>query len=139
MAKLLKLGDLLKNLRPELDEGKYYFASVPESQLFGLVNYLSYVTSIHREEEGLSIVFSEEILEEMKSYGEGEPAGPFALITLKVESDLMAVGLLAKITGELAREGISANTVSAYHHDYLLVPFGKKEAAMKVLKKLQNP
>lgn len=138
MAKLSKPGDLLKNLTPELDAGEYYFASVPESQLFGLVNYLSYIASIHREEECLSIVFSKEILDEMKNYSDDEPVGPFALITLKVESDLLAVGFLAKITGELANEGISANPISAFHHDYLLVPFEKKEEAMKVLTRLQG-
>ncbi|MFH0817869.1 MAG: ACT domain-containing protein, partial [Candidatus Micrarchaeota archaeon] len=65
-----KLEDLLKNINPELQEGKHYFASVPESQLFGLVNYLSSIKCIQREEEGLSIVFSEDILEEMKDFSE---------------------------------------------------------------------
>jgi hypothetical protein len=133
-----KLADLLKDLGPELDEGKFYFSPVDESQLFSLVNCLSHIKNIHREEEGLSILFSEEIKEEMSEMS-AEQAGPFALITLKVNSGLMAIGLLAKITGALAKEGISVNAISAYRHDYVLVPFDKKEAAMKALKKLQTP
>jgi hypothetical protein len=136
MATISKLEDLLKNIKPELDGGKHYLSSVDESQLMSLANYLGHIRCIYREEEGLSVLFSEEIKEEMSGFSENQ-AGPFALITLRVKSDLMAVGFLAKITGALAKEGISVNAISAYHHDHLLVPYERKEDAMKVLRSLQ--
>jgi hypothetical protein len=128
------LETLLKEMAPSLDEGRYHMLSVDESQLMALASYLNHIISIYREEEGLSIVFSEDILEEMESISEEEAAGPFALITLEVNSDLMAVGFLAKITGALAKEGISVNAFSAYHHDHLLVPHDSAERAMRALK-----
>ena len=62
-----------------------------------------------------------------------EVVGPFALISLTVHSDLHAVGLLAKITNALAKEGISVNAFSAYYHDHLFVPFARKDDAMAAL------
>ncbi|MBU0590574.1 ACT domain-containing protein, partial [Candidatus Micrarchaeota archaeon] len=57
---------------------------------------------------------------------------------LTVNSDLFAVGFLAKITTALAAKGISMNAYSAYHHDHLLVPFERKEEAMEILDKLSK-
>ena len=124
-----------------------------------VANYLSYIVGIYREEEGLTLVFSDEIKEEMESISQDvhfaserkmhqtsgvstpdaeKVLGPFALITLKVNSGLFAVGLLASVTGALAKEGIPVNAFSAYHHDHLLVPYEKKDAALAALKKLQK-
>ncbi|MEM2137834.1 MAG: ACT domain-containing protein [Candidatus Anstonellaceae archaeon] len=125
-------------LLPELLDGRYFLATVDGSQLMTLADYLSYIVGIFREEEGLSIVFLEEIKEEMESISEKEAAGPFALITLAVQSDLFSVGLLAAVTAALEEEKIACNAISAYHHDNLLVPYEKKDAALAVLKKLQK-
>jgi len=133
MARKTDLSDILKHLDPELAQEKFYFTQVPESQLFGLVNYLSYIRCIYREEEGLSIIFSEEIKEEMEGFGDEPAEGPFALIILKVNSSLGAVGLIAKVSEALAKEGIAANVVSAYSHDNLLVPYERRETALAAL------
>lgn len=132
------LGALLAGMSPKPDSGKYYMASVDESQLMALANYLDYVVAIFREAEGLSVVVSEDIQAETSELTEEKLAGPFALITLSVNSDLMAVGFLAKIAAALAGEGISVNAYSAYHHDHILVPFEKKDAAMQALEKLSK-
>ena len=131
-------GYLLRRLSPSLADGKYCYASVDESQLMAVANYLGYIACIFREEEGLTLVFSDEIKDEMESISQVKLAGPFALITLKTNSDLMAVGLLAKVTAALAKEKIPANAFSAYHHDHLPVPYEKKDAALASLKKLQK-
>jgi len=132
------LGKLLNGMKPELNEGKYFLASVPESEIMAVANYLDYITCIYREEEGLTIVLSEEIQEEMEEVSEEKIAGPFALITLSINSDLFAVGFLAKITEALAKEKISVNAFSAYFHDHILVPYGRKEDAMDALGKLSG-
>ncbi len=132
------LRPLLKSLSPELADGKYHYASVDESQLMAVANYLSYIVCIYREKEGLTLVFSEEIKGEMGSISQEKVVGPFALISLKANSGLLAVGFLAKITDALARENISTNVFSGYHHDHLLVPYSKKDAALALLKKLQK-
>ncbi len=50
---------------------------------------------------------------------------PCEWIALGVTSDLAAVGFLADVTARLAAAGISANVVSACHHDHLFVPVGR--------------
>ncbi|MFP3949628.1 MAG: ACT domain-containing protein [Candidatus Micrarchaeia archaeon] len=132
------LGKLLKEMNPELADGKYFLASVPESEIMVLANYLDYITCIYREEEGLTVLFSEEINDEIEGIAEGKVEGPFALITLNVNSDLFAVGFLAEITGALAMEGISVNAFSAYFHDHLLVPYQRKGDVISALGKLSR-
>ncbi|MFH0884902.1 MAG: ACT domain-containing protein [Candidatus Micrarchaeota archaeon] len=135
---LSDLRSLLAGMEPTHIPGKYYMASLDESQLMALANYLDYVLAIFREAEGLSVVLSEDIKAEVAELCDGELIGPFALITLGVDSDLMAVGFLAKIAAALAAEGISVNAYSAYHHDHILVPYEKKDAAMIALKRLSK-
>ena len=130
------LGKLLKGMKPKLADGKFFIATVPESEMLVLADYLGYITAIYREDEGLTVVFSEEIKEGVEELSEATVAGPFALITLSVESDLFAVGFLAEITGALAKEGISVNAFSAYFHDHLLVPYGRSKDAMDALRGL---
>ncbi|VVB57765.1 ACT domain protein [Candidatus Anstonella stagnisolia] len=138
MATISNIGELLKKMQPELRDGKFYFCSVEPSQLMSLASLLDCVLCIQREKEGLSVVFSEDAKESMETICSKKIIGPFALITLNVHSDLLAVGFLAKITAALAKEGISANAMSAYHHDHLLVPYGLKGDAMGALKALGN-
>ncbi|HUI76634.1 MAG TPA: ACT domain-containing protein [Bryobacteraceae bacterium] len=49
-----------------------------------------------------------------------------------------AVGLLARITAQLAEHGISVNAVSAYYHDHLFIPEDRAEEAVGLLKELQQ-
>lgn len=136
MKTISNLDELLKNPEPELRDGKFYFCSLEGSQLMSIANLLDYILCIQRENEGLSIVFSQEAKESMETLSSKKIIGPFALIALKAHSDLFAVGFLAKITAALSREGISINAISAYHHDFLLVPYERKNDAMGALKKL---
>jgi hypothetical protein len=130
------LEKLLNNMEPVLMDGRYYFATVDESQLLTLSGYLDGISSIFREKEGLSIVFSEDLKAVMSRLSGKAIVGPFALISLTIHSDLHAVGLMARITGALAKEGISVNAISAYYHDHLYVPYDRKEDAMAVLAEL---
>ncbi len=134
-----ELGELVRKMQPVLVEGKYFIASVDDSAMMSLANYLDYIVDIFREKEGLSVVFRQGIEEELKELSKSDVVGPFAMITLNVYSDPMAVGFLAKITEALAAQGISVNAFSAYHHDHLLVPYEKKDDAILILKRLSNP
>lgn len=133
-----ELKKLLKGMQPRLSDGRYFFCSVSEQQMSGLYRHLQQIIGIFREKEGLTVIFSGDALEGMRLLSPAEPAGPFALITLQVQSDLLAVGFLAAVTSALAKEKIPANAFSAYYHDHLLVPYEKKEEAMRCLGKLQK-
>jgi hypothetical protein len=128
---------LLKSLQPRLSNGKYCIGTFDEAQLMGIANYLPHIFGIFRESEGITVVFADEAKPALEAYTDKKIEGPFALITLKVESPLSSVGLLAAVTAALAKEGIACNAFSAYHHDHLLVPHGKRDAALAALKKLE--
>lgn len=133
-----ELRALLKDLSPSLAEGKYCMGTFDEAQMMGLAGYLKYIVGIFREKEGITAIFSDAIAEEMKLYTSVKFGGPFALITLQVLAPFASVGVLAKITGALAADGISVEAYSAYYHDYLLVPYEMREKALAALKKLQK-
>jgi hypothetical protein len=59
-----------------------------------------------------------------------------ALITLRVRSDLAAVGLTAAVATALATAGISVNVMAGLHHDHLFVPADRADAALDVLHSL---
>jgi hypothetical protein len=127
------LGKLLSKMDPVLSEAKYHIGTFEESQMLAIANYLDYVICIFRENEGLSVVFQEEVKEELGQMSGQKIEGPFALITLNVNSDLLAVGFLAEIAAALAKSSIPCNAVSAYFHDHILVPYGMQEKALSVL------
>jgi hypothetical protein len=132
------LSELLRKMEPRLSVGEFFMASVRKSKTPALASYLEYVLCMYREKEGVTIVFSDEISDEIAKLTGAPLVGPLALITLDVYSDLMAVGFIHTVTGALAKERISVNVFSAYHHDHLLVPYERKDDAMKVLKGLQR-
>ncbi len=135
METVSDLKKLLKDMQPKMAKTKCFMASVGEGQLMALSGYLQDIICIYRETEGLTVVFEEGIRGDIAGMTE-MMAGPFALITLNVRSDLMAVGFLARISDALAKEKISVNAFSAYHHDHLLVPWERKEDALKALERL---
>jgi hypothetical protein len=66
------------------------------------------------------------------------PAPVFRRIALGVQSSLEAVGLTAAVAGALARQGISANMVAAFHHDHVFVPADRAEEALACLLDLRG-
>lgn len=132
------LRELLRKMGPELDSAKYYFATVDDDSLLALSGSMEYIVSIFREKEGLTVVFAEDAIEELRGLSNKDVTGPFALITMRVQSDLMAVGFMAKLTEALGKENISVNVFSAYFHDYLFVPYERKGDAMGALKQLSQ-
>jgi uncharacterized protein len=122
------LRELIKNINPEVIEGNYVFCVVNETVDMKIVPKM-----IFKEKEGTTLILTREQAEE---YGL-KYEGMWAMITLNVNSDLEAVGFLAKITEVLAKANISVNTVSAYYHDHLFVPKERVEDALEILNKLK--
>lgn len=133
------LPTLLKKMQPRLNDAKYFFATVDESELMALANSIEFIVCIFREEEGLSVVFKDDITDDIQPLSQSPLSGPYAMITLAVESDLLSVGLMAAVSGALARKKISCNAFSAYHHDHIFVPFEKKDEAIHALETLARP
>ena len=129
MKPVSSLRELLKNMNPELHEEKYIICALPE----GIFIPKGSPIMAFPEDEGITLIMREE---EAKKDKRLKRSKPHAMITLKVISDLEAVGFLAKIASALAEKGISVNVISAFHHDHLFVPWEKREEAVKVLKAL---
>ena len=124
------LAELLRTLRPVLNDGTYVFVSLPHEADSSALEPLA----TFREKEGLTVVVGEE---------RARLAGLRVLfraawITLTVHSDLAAVGLTAAVADALTRANISCNIIAAAHHDHLFVPVESARAAIEVLTALQQ-
>ena len=125
----LDLSKLLASMTPNLAAEQFVFISIERARRADLK-----VTPLceFQEAEGVTLVITREAAERM----ELEYSFPCRLITLKVHSDLSAVGFLAVITSNLAKAGISVNAVSAFYHDHLFVPWERADDAMAILENL---
>ncbi len=123
------LKHLLRTLDPLLHEGVYVFASLPTgADLAGLEPLATF-----QEDEGLTVVVKEEA-----ALAHQVPIlFRAAWITLRVHSDLQAVGLTAVFSRALAEAGISCNVIAGARHDHLFVPVDDVARAMAVLRELQ--
>jgi hypothetical protein len=120
------LDTLIAQMSPHLGDEEYVFCSLTVTQRRALraAPLFEFI-----ESEGISVVITRN--EADKNGLQGEFLS--RMITLRVYSSLQAVGFLAAITSRLAAAGISVQTVSAFHHDYLFVPSGRESDAIRIL------
>jgi hypothetical protein len=122
------LNKLLAGLSATLVEGVYVFATLPDGRLpDGIAPRM-----IFQEDEGTTLILRRE---------EADDAGlayefPCRMITLDVHSALEAVGFIAHVATELAREGMGVNPVAGFYHDHLFLPEGRETDAMEVLDRI---
>lgn len=120
------LKTLLVTMRPLLHESPYVFCTVNQDNY----DQLSFEPlCIFREQEGITVITTQELARDSGLVFDTI----WACITLTVHSSLTAVGFLAAIIGRLAQAGISVNTVSAYYHDHLFVPWESRDKMMEIL------
>jgi hypothetical protein len=128
MAGESNLDVLLRDMKPEMQDGVYVFCTVGSGE--GAIPAATTPLLTFREQEGTTLVIRRE---------QAERAGlhyQFAtrLVSLTVHSSLEAVGLLAAISTRLAEAGISVNAVSAFYHDHLFVPEHRADEALALLR-----
>lgn len=128
---IIDLDTLLKNLQPVLDSQEYVFCTVNgELKNYLVLNPLATFV----ETEGLTLVLTKIQAQSLGACTDSM----FKRITLSVYSSLEAVGLTAAVASALAKEGISANVIAAYHHDHVFVPTDKANQAVQILTKLRG-
>lgn len=128
---IIDLDTLLENLHPVLDPEEYVFCTVNGE----LKNYLGLnPLATFVEAEGLTLVLTTTQAQRLGACTDST----FKRITLSVYSSLEAVGLTAAVASALAKEGISANVIAAYHHDHVFVPVDKANQAMQILTRLSD-
>ena len=130
MGRHTALRHLLATLRPQRHAGVYAFVTVVGD--FDAVALQPLAT--FREQEGTTLV-----VEESRARAAGLPVlFRASWLTLRVHSDLAAVGLTAAVTSALAGAGIACNVIAAAHHDHLFVPLDAADAALAALHALQQ-
>lgn len=124
------LADLISNMQPVLNPGRYAFAVLPAGTALQELPLLACM----REAEGMTVIVDEEsaIASALSIRFTA------AWITLSVQSDLSAVGLTAAFSSALAKAGISCNVVAGVFHDHLFVPVDQAAQAMLALHALQQ-
>lgn len=127
---IASLPELLRCMDPVRNEGVFAYSmltgdAVPD----GIAAVATF-----REAEGMTLIAAE---------ADARKAGLPVLfracwITLRVHSDLQAVGLTAAVAQALADAGISCNVVAAARHDHVFVPYERGDDALACLKALQE-
>ena len=125
------LSNLLNNLQPNLLNEDYVFITL-EDYSFDFSNLL-YPIATFKEEEGLTLVISEERAKRENF----EYNSVFKCISLGVHSSLNSVGLIATISTLLSEKGISCNVFSGYFHDHLFVQKSLSKEALELLKSIK--
>lgn len=117
------LATLLAQMAPAADPVDYVFvtvahgARVPDDALM-----------MFREDEDVTLIRPAQAAE--------ASAPRFRRITMRVHSDLEAVGFTAAFSAALTDAGVSANVVAAAHHDHVFVPVADLERALSALRAL---
>lgn len=123
------LAELLATMTPEANAGTWAWCALPDGVVPADVDPVATM----REPEGLTVVVAER-----EAIAHGWPiAFRSAWITLRVHSDLAAVGLTAAFARALGDVGIACNVVAGVHHDHLFVPEERAGDALGALRDLQ--
>ncbi len=117
------LKTLLRTMHPQLADGEWVFRTSPNG--FDSAT-LDTAILMFKESEGVTII--------SPASDEEAHVPIWGMITLSIHSDLEAVGFLAAITTVLAAIDIPVNAVSAYFHDHIFVPYGRRDDAVECLR-----
>ncbi len=130
MTPISGLNLLIRTMEPQLQDGIFvYVISEGNPDL----RDRRVIASV-REAEGLSLIVEKSFANENGL----QPHFECAWITLNVNSDLAAVGLTAAFASALGDAKISCNVVAGLNHDHIFVPVAQAQAALDVLRALQQ-
>lgn len=119
------LKAMISGMDPALSDTPYCFQPLSDARFIPDTAF-----ALIREAEGAACI--------LPHTAAATGAAQFARITLKVHSDLEAVGLTAAVSGALATSGIACNVVAGLYHDHLFVPWDQREHALQLLQRISR-
>ncbi len=122
---------LLKRMDPAVRDGEFVFVSLDTLPSGVSIDEME---AIVREDGGVTLVVRRDIAD-AHDWPYDFVAG---WITLRVHSDLAAVGLTAAFSAALAEHQISCNVIAGFWHDHLLVPVDQLDTALEALRALTS-
>lgn len=128
MTGISNIEEILKNMKPVLNEGKYVFSSVKGLEEIPFED----IICLFREKEGITVILEKrkaDLLNLKYNFIS-------AWITLNIHSSLNAVGLTSAFSKELANYGLSCNVVAGYYHDHIFVDYKDANKALEVLRSI---
>jgi uncharacterized protein len=132
VAGVTDLEQLLATLEPQVRDGEYVYVAAPDSSSDSSA-VLGAEAVIHEAEDSAMVLRREVADEAGLTYDV-----VLSWITLTVHSSLEAVGLTAAFSTALGDAGISCNVLAGLHHDHVLVPVGRRDDAVTVLRELSG-
>ncbi|MDG2339701.1 MAG: ACT domain-containing protein [Paracoccaceae bacterium] len=124
------LNVLLASMTATINEGVFVFATLPNGDVpAGLTARM-----IFEEAEGTTLI----LLQSEADHFGLDYEFPCRMITLNVHSALEAVGFIARIATELAKQGMGVNPVAGFYHDHLFIPDGREQEALAVIADIAN-
>ena len=129
MSDARDLIGLLRSLEPDLGAEPYAFVELVRGTDDRLA---ASAFALVREQEGAGAIVT---LAQARAL-DRTPWFVAARLTLRVTSDLEAVGLTAAVATRLAEEGIACNVVAGLRHDHLFVPWDARRRALAALLRL---
>jgi len=108
-------------LVPKLKEGRFGFITTKENAI------PPEAVAMVMEDEGMTLV--------VPTDKTGDDA--FAWISLVQETSLTATGITKAFSAALSDAGIACNVIAAYYHDHMLVPYEKREEAMRIIAEIE--
>ncbi|MFE3290213.1 ACT domain-containing protein [Rhodococcus sp. NPDC059234] len=126
---LTDLAQILRTLDVDVRPEPYVYATVDPSH-----PAVADAQATVAEREGVTLVLRRSDADAHGLSGEFVSAW----LTLTVHSSLEAVGLTAAFSSALGRAGISCNVLAGFHHDHILVPFDRRDDAVRALRDLRQ-
>jgi hypothetical protein len=124
---LTDLRVLLAALDPDIDPIPKRFLHVSHEKAR---ERMADALMMFREAEGTTLIV------DVDEDSAGNERMLWARITLRVQSSLTAVGMMAAVSAALAKRGIPCNPVSAFLHDHIFVPWERRDDALDALSHL---
>jgi uncharacterized protein len=121
---------LLASITPVLSPTRHTYCTIPRDQKAPALESQAVATFLEAEGKTLVVEFEAAVRAGV------EPVGEWAMLTMKVHSSLEAVGFVAAIASALAEQRISANVMSGFFHDHVLVQWSRRHEAVAALEAL---